>query len=138
MDPLTVVSLVGTIVQFIDFGSKVISQSAELYHSSTGRLEQNADVETATNDLVRLKGQLDASRPDNDLQELCDACGKIAAELLEALNGLRVSGGGRRWQSFRKALKSIWTKDKIEQLENRLTKLREELNLRIAVGLRYV
>lgn len=140
MDPLTALGLVGTIAQLIDFGAKVVSRSTELYHSTSGALEQNADVEAATADLAKLKSQLDSSTnvPDNDLRELCDACGKVAAELLGALDKVRVSDRGRKWQSLRKALKSMWTKDKIENLESRLATLRQELNLRINVGLRYV
>ena len=55
MDPLTIVSLVANIGQFVDFTGKLISKSVEIYGSAEGVLVENTEIEATVNDLVRLK-----------------------------------------------------------------------------------
>jgi hypothetical protein len=140
MDPLTVVSLVATIAQLIEFGSQVVSKSTELYRSGKGALEENIDLEAATTDLVKLSENLKVltTVADNGLGTLCEACDKVATQLLQTLDKIKLNKGDRKWQSFWKALKSIWSKKGVQELEHRLVRLQEELNLHIIVGLRYV
>ncbi len=54
MDPLTALSLAGTIVQFVDFGCKLLAKGRELYKSSTGVLTVNEELELTTTDLRAL------------------------------------------------------------------------------------
>jgi hypothetical protein len=140
MDPLTAISLAGTIVQFVDFTTKFVSKSTELYRSGSGVLAENANIEKTTADLKKLNHRLEqtAAAHEPDLQTLCQACGEVADQLLNALAKLRVTGQGQKWQSLRKALRSIWSKADITQLEQRLASFRSELNLRIVIGMRYV
>jgi len=140
MDPLTAVGLAGTIVQFVDFTTKIVSKSTELYRSGRGVLAENANIETTTADLKELNSRLEQTTAvhDPDLQALCQACGEVADQLLTALAKLRVTCQGQKWQSLRKALRSIWSKEDITQLEQRLASFRSELNLRIVIGMRYV
>jgi hypothetical protein len=53
-DPITAVSLIGTILQLVDFGSRLVSKSTELYRSADGALKQNINVETAAKDISQL------------------------------------------------------------------------------------
>jgi N-terminal domain on NACHT_NTPase and P-loop NTPases len=141
MDILATIGLVGNIVQFVDFGSKLVSKSAKLYRSSEGALEENIDTETATNHLLLLNDKLkDAatSTGDTTLKDLCEACHTVARELLEALDKVKVKGKQQKWKSIRKALRSVWSKEDIEELERRLAKLRTELNLHVVVDLKCV
>jgi hypothetical protein len=139
MDPLSTIGLVGNIVQFVDFGSKLISKSVELYRSTEGALDENLDTETATNHLKDLNEKLKngaKSTGDTTLKDLCEACDKVARELLEALDKVKVKGKHEKWKSIRKALRSVWSKEHIEELEQRLARLRAELNLHLVVDLR--
>ena len=139
MDPLSTIGLVGNIVQFVDFGSKLISKSVELYQSTEGALDENLGAETATNHLKDLNEKLknDAkSTGDTTLKDLCEACDQVARELLEALDKVKVKGKHEKWKSIRKALRSVWSKEHIEELEQRLARLRAELNLHLIVDLR--
>jgi hypothetical protein len=138
MDPITAVSLAGTVIQFVDFTSKLVSKSTELYRSGRGVLAENADIETTTADLTKLNGRLKQTTAvgDSDLQALCQACGDVAEQLLAALAKVKVNGKGQKWQSLRKALRSIWSKEEIGQLEQRLASFRGELHLRITIGMR--
>lgn len=51
LDPLTALSVAGTIVQFVDFGTKPLSQANELYKSSVGTLKSNYELELVMTDL---------------------------------------------------------------------------------------
>jgi len=87
MDPITIVSVLGTVVQFVDFSSKVLSKSAEIYRSGKGALTENADIETTAADLSKLNTRLKQSTSigDPDLQALCQACGDISDQLPRSL-----------------------------------------------------
>jgi hypothetical protein len=139
MEALTAISLVGNIVQFVDFGSKLISKSAQLYRSSEGALAENIDIEMATNDLVLLNNQLKtgaSTTGDTALERLCKSCNDTADDLLAALDKVKVKGKQQKWKSIRKALQSEWSKGEIGQLEQRLAMFRDELNLHVVVDLR--
>ena len=141
MEILAAIGLVGNIVQFVDFGSKLISELAQIYRSAEGALEENIDTETATYHLLLLNDKLKdsaTSTGDKTLLDLCEACHTVARDLLEALNKVKVNGKQQKWKSIWKALRSVWSKEAIEELERRLEKLRTELNLHIVVDLKCV
>jgi urease accessory protein UreF len=141
METLAIIGIVGNIVQFVDFTGKLISKSTELYRSSEGALAENIDTKTATNHLVLLNSKLQnaaTTAGDSALESLCKSCGTAADELLAALDKVKVKGKQDKWKSIRKALRSVWSKEEIEELERRLARLKEELNLHVVVGLRCV
>ncbi|KAH0543092.1 hypothetical protein FGG08_002606 [Glutinoglossum americanum] len=141
MEVLAAIGLAGNIIQFVDFGGKLISKTAEIQKSSTGALAENINIETATDDLALLSTKLHDSANsagDTALQELCQSCNAVATELLTVLDSIKVHGGQNKWKSFRKALRSVWSKEDIALLEKQLARFRDELNLRVAVDLRSV
>jgi hypothetical protein len=141
MEALAAIGLVGNIVQFVDFSGKLIAKSIELYHSYDGALEKNVGIETATRHLAVLIKKLEDDTitvGDGALQNLSLLCQKAANDLLEALDKVKVKNRQQKWESIRKALRSIWSKEEIRELEQRLAKFREELNLHVVVQLRYV
>jgi len=103
MDPLTALSVASSIIQFVDFGSKLLSRSRQLYKSKEGVLTENVDVETITEDITTLvkglRGKLPKNRSvtvlrtsedDDALDELCQRCVSIAEELIARLQKLKV------------------------------------------------
>jgi hypothetical protein len=141
MEALAIIGLVGNIVQFVDFSGKLISKSTELYRSSEGALAENIDIEMATNHLVLLNSKLKdaaAATGDSALENLCKSCNTAAEKLLDALDKVKVNREQQKWKSMRKALRSVWSKEEIGELERRLSKFREELNSHIVVDLRCV
>ena len=54
MDSLTALSLAGNVVQFVDFGNKLLSQSRELYRSTQGSLAADDELHLVTADLSAL------------------------------------------------------------------------------------
>jgi len=140
METLAIIGIVGNIVQFVDFSGKLISKSTELYRSSEGALAENIDTETITNHLVLLNNKLKGAATatgDSTLESLCKSCATTADALLAALDNVRVKGKQDKWKSMRKALRSVWSKEELAELGQRLAKFREELNLHVVVNLRY-
>jgi hypothetical protein len=139
METLAIIALVGNIVQFVDFTGKLILKSTELYQSGEGTFAENVDTETATNHLALLNNQLKdaaAITGDGTLASLCKSCGTAADELLATLDKVKVKQDKRK--SIRKVLQSVWSNEKIEELERRLARFKEELNLHITVDLRFL
>jgi hypothetical protein len=156
MDPLTALSVAGTIIQFVDFGSKLLSSGIELYKSVQGTLKVHEELELVTSDLnsVIIKfrqrsrsplGEID--RPlttDNQHQEdsfhtICDEAARIANELLTRLQKLKVKANGklRSWESLKAAVKAAWSQDEIASLTRRLSTLKEVFYSRYMLSLGY-
>lgn len=150
MDPFSALSLAATVVQFVDFSTKVISKGNALWKSYDGSLSENSELECVTlrfqNLTKNLRAQARQTGPthnangDQSLENICESCIDIAEELCSRLNQLKVSPSHpqRRWKSIRQALKSVWSKEKLQELEGRLARFKDDLNLHIIVALKYV
>ena len=141
MDPLTTIGLVASVVQIVDFGFRLISKSAEVYNAGTTPLIGAPAIEAAAADVKLLKAKLQDDAKfahDEGMERLCQSCEDVANRLLSALKKISVNGKQQIWSSIRKALKTIMTKTQIQDLDRILSSIRQELNLRITVDLRYV
>ncbi|KAE9375911.1 hypothetical protein N431DRAFT_481115 [Stipitochalara longipes BDJ] len=147
LDPLTALSVAGTIVQFVDFGTKILSRSRQLYHSTKGALALDEELDLIITHLTKLTAKLirplstpstenEASEEEQALRELCDACNTVAQEMVERLEGFKVDGKHRIFKSVWQALKSIWSEKEANDLVRRLSMFRESLELHILVELR--
>jgi hypothetical protein len=92
----------------VDFSSKLISKSAELYQSSA--VVGNVHTETATSHLVQLNDKLKIAATttrDSALEKLYISCSTVTDELLTALDKVKVDGERSKWKSIRKALRTV-------------------------------
>ena len=149
LDPLTAISLSGSILQFVDFGSKVISGSYEIYQSGKGALQENLEIENITKEVNRLNVKILSSeteppsphlnalsQDDASLRKLAESCKLVADDLLDMLQELKArpsSGRSRKWTSFRAAVanQTPWNKDKVQNLEKRLHRIQEHIIRRL-------
>ena len=141
MEALGVVGLVGNIIQFVDFSGKLVSKSIQLYHSCDGAPVESIEIEEATKHLLRLNKTLKDNATtvgDGALWSLCLSCRETAIDLLEALDTVKVKGRQQKWESIRKALRSVWSKEEVKRLEQRLAKIKDDLNLHVVMNLRYI
>jgi hypothetical protein len=147
MDPLSALSIAGTVVQFVDFGLNVVSKGRRIYRSGDGTLSEYHDLEILTNDLLTLQAKLRCSLPshapdkksspdDVALETLCTTSDDLAGTLLEKLNMAKAQGRCRAWKSFRQALKSVWSKRAIDEMLERLIVIRDQLQFRVLVSLK--
>ena len=145
LDPLTAISLASAVVQFVDFSVKLVSAGHELYDK--GSLSRNDEIEQISRDLSNLADDLGASRPPSAnqpsqdeiaLQKLAGSCKELADQMITVLETLKVQKSGHGLESVRKAVRSMRKKGKILDIEKRLEKVRDELNLRLTAILRSV
>jgi hypothetical protein len=152
VDPITALSIASSVVQFVDYSTKLLSKSSELYKH--GSLADNDELELVTKDLTRLTGDLlvvgkkqqddpDANDPEETaLRELARLCNDIGQQLLAQLGTLKVAHPGNKLEhgleSISKAVRSSWKRSKVENIEKRLRKVREELDTRILALIKLV
>ena len=154
MDPLTALSAAGTIVQFVEFGIKLLKGGHGLYKSSKGASAANLELECITADLqsvlLKLKNSASATEISGPATEdehkaqllftdVCDGAASVAGELLERLETLKVKGKKfRKFQSLQKALHNLWSHEEVAETCKRLESFRTALNTRILLSLRSV
>ena len=151
LDPLTALGLTSNLLQLVDVSIKLVSKGRSIHGSAHGTLVENSELELVANDLARLISQTAADSAkvsglpqkeigslENAFGELSRSSGDVAEELLQKLEKLKVEGKHRRWKSFRQALKSVWTREEINALANRLANLRAQLDSRILFSLRSI
>ncbi|KAF2470927.1 uncharacterized protein BDR25DRAFT_152265, partial [Lindgomyces ingoldianus] len=147
MDPISGAGLAANIIQFIDFGYKVVVQAKDIRDSASGGSKENNEIETVTEDLKNITESLDQhlkreaahqSKPTDEsaLQDLGRDCQSVAEELLAALKKLKTTGKSNRWDCVRRALLCVWNKEKIVQLEHRLDRFRQQLTIRLLASAR--
>ena len=153
LDPFTSIGLAANIIQFITFASKLLSEGHEIYKSATGVTAENEELELVVRDLSEISQSLQEATPSSpasssssssssycapEINDLAPACQKVADELLSVVESLRVKEGGtkhRRWHSFVQALRTVWKKEKITALRNRLDVIQKELVVRISFNI---
>ena len=139
---MSAISLASSIVQFAQLGTTLVLEGLELYQSNDGVLAKNRELEAIVNDInQRSKVLVNTPQPSEDevaLQKLAESSRKIADELLEQLSTLRIPKSHKRLQSSRKALAAAWKKDRIADLERRLSRLQNQINQRLVFMMRFL
>lgn len=101
VDPFTALGAASSIVQFVDFSSKLVSSGYEAYKSVSGASEENVQLETVTLDLqsfserllVTCKRENVTDDPDETAMiSVARQCLELASRLIETLDSLKVSG----------------------------------------------
>lgn len=140
LDPISAIGLASSIVQFVQFGTKLVLEGLELYQSNDGALARNSELEAIVKDINQRSEILtNTSQPSEDdvaMQKLAESSRKIADELLKQLSSLRTPESHKRLQSSRKAMAAAWKKDRIADLERRLCRLQNQINQRLVFMMR--
>jgi hypothetical protein len=148
LETFTAISLAGNILQFLDFGHKLLSEAREIHNSASGITAEVADVEQIATSLSQLADTLTApvstqldgigAQYESQIQDLARTSKKIADELLNFFGRLgRPNGRHTSWTSARQAIAGIWHKDKINKLIKRMEEVRNQLNAFILAYVRY-
>ncbi|KFX94993.1 hypothetical protein O988_06049 [Pseudogymnoascus sp. VKM F-3808] len=152
MDPLTALSLAGTVVQFVDFGCKLLSEGRQLYKSTSGKLQSNEEIEIITLDLQILLKKLNVSllpsvpgaftkqqaEETKSLQLICDQASTIAEEMIRELEKLTLPSNAPRKtaKTFKQLLKARLSSHKIADMVARLTELRKAIDTNLLFSAR--
>lgn len=138
LDPLSALSIAGNIVQFIDFGSKLLNSSREIYHSAEGLSSNHQHLEQITQSLIDLNTKLSQNPATptltthgQGLTKLAASCEKEGTRLLSAIARLKLEQTESKWRSFQQALKCVWKEHDLRELEKRLDGYRSELKIQL-------
>ena len=143
MEPFSAISLASAIIQFVDFGSRILSSGYETYLSTNGATEDNVDLESLTRSLYKFQDQLSApsKQPmhnDRELQKLARRCSFLAGDLLVLLDSFKVKEYGliRTWDALRQSCRLVWKKDEISRKEKMLNSITGQVNSRLLYMIR--
>ncbi|KAI1357391.1 hypothetical protein F5Y08DRAFT_346770 [Xylaria arbuscula] len=134
MDPLTALGVAANVVQFVDFASKLIGKSKEVYNSASGASEDTTTREIIARDIARIGKSIVAPQGCSEtLKELIGESDRISQELLTALGKLRIKGHKTKWKTFVVAIRGVWSEDEVEAMGTRLGKLQTEITTHLQV-----
>lgn len=141
LDPLTAVSLAGTVVQFVDFTAKIVSKAREFSGAASGHAQGVSSPQILAADLMslseKLKGGLQAtsneglSDDDQALKEVCNGCIQLSEKMLQRLKSLNVREGDGKFRVMLQASRSVWSQRELDDLANDLARFRGQLQLRV-------
>ena len=144
LDPGSAISLAAAVIQFVDFGTKLISKGTQIYKSENGVLaddEERSGISSRLSNLNKglsdsiINSQLDkkSSPAELALIEVTLACRVQADEFTSAIEKLKITGKHRKWNSFRQALKSIWSKEELKRKFDHLNCLQHQVLVHLLV-----
>jgi hypothetical protein len=144
MDPLNALSLAGNVIQFVDFGSKLLKGAGELYRSPSGSLALHDEIEITTSDLraviVKLRTEIPQQQGDDTwtaFATICDDAATVADELLQRLSKLKIKDGKhKKLRSIQQAVACLWSENEISDLMQRLSSFRQALETRVLLSIR--
>ncbi|KAI1740933.1 hypothetical protein F4680DRAFT_447784 [Xylaria scruposa] len=148
MDPLTAVGLASNVVQFVHFTSDLIHTAVKIHKSSIGCTDDVLTLDSLYQQLSAFNdgfssgsknahGYLNGRGNEStqgipSFHALSLLCKSDCEKLLSVVDTLKKQHGPRKhWQSFRTALRMVWEKDKIEELEKRLNRIQTTMTLQI-------
>lgn len=147
MEPFTALGLAAAIVQFVEFGCKLLSTTREIHISSQGLSKDHETLDGICSDLCFLVDELDEAadvvsgnkqgiQEEVALQQLSKACKNTALELQDIIKKLYRTPGGSI-ASLRQALRVTWGARKVSDVETRLKEYRLELMAHLIAITRY-
>ena len=109
-EALAAFGLASNILQFVDFGIKLVSYVSGLYASAEGASKENAIFEKIALDIKRTTRNLAsiAANHDEALEDLVKTCNRLARDLLAILDTLKIdTKKNRQMETMRKTLKNF-------------------------------
>lgn len=147
MDPFSALTIASSVVQFVDFGVKLIATTRELYKSPTGTSIRHTELEEKSKRLASIAGALsDAGSSDNirvdaGLKKIVNECNDVVNQLRKLLDDLKVHTStsqvaaiksiSRIFKSAAKSSKALVKFSVITELTERMASLRVEIHSHI-------
>ncbi|KAF8851240.1 hypothetical protein BDZ45DRAFT_767290 [Acephala macrosclerotiorum] len=151
MEAMAAFGVAGNVIQFLDFGQKLVSTSLEIYIARSGASTSNKEYEKLLQDfiesidivsenLLQYDRRLDITPPQassqNGLQEIVDDCRSLAAKLLTRFEKLKLQRKPGLWKSSVRAVKCMWQESELVDLQKRLSRYQSQFEWRILLSLR--
>lgn len=147
MDPLSALSVAGTVTQFVGFAIDLISNSSQIHDSVNGLSHDVSSIDTVYTKLRDFSRDLSISsmrwhesptQPDRldqifSLQNLLKTCQEDCEKLLGIVQSLRYDDSDKsRRKSLRKAAITLWMGNDIRQLDKRLQRTQSALTFMVS------
>jgi hypothetical protein len=148
MDPLSALGCASAIVQFVDFGTKLLGTTYEVFQSVDGATNAHLHLSGLCRQLQYLGEKIQSrgsrarrkghTEDQAHLLELASKCRLLAKEILDTLNDLQVDKSKRfqSWHALRAAIASALSAKRLAELQARLDDLRNQLSLHIVFMMR--
>ncbi|KAI1335729.1 hypothetical protein F5Y15DRAFT_419610 [Xylariaceae sp. FL0016] len=117
MDPVTILSVAAATVQFLDFGTRLLIATSELYNSSEGQLKDGVELSKVCEDFESLTG---------NIKSKLSQTGPQIAQRGETRLALAAN-------SFKVALRGLLSGAKIESIQRRLGEIRSQIVLAVQI-----
>ncbi|KAI0521650.1 hypothetical protein F5B22DRAFT_545879 [Xylaria bambusicola] len=133
MDGIAAIGLTANILQFVDYGARIVKRATEIYRSDDGKPLENGELEDALIDLEWMGQKLKsnekhASSANMGLIKLTEACLTLSNELKSMLRDLKLKRTRHRvFWSFVQALRIDRKVLDMRELESRIFKLRDQI-----------
>lgn len=148
MDPISSLSVAAAVIQFVDFGSRLLSNSLQIYRSPSGQTAAVVSLSDISNDLAQLAEEVarHLSLPrhgktsifQSQLLKLCGDCKELNKELQASVHRIRAkrvkdrSGDDGIVQTedglcLLAALRGILAEPKIKQMTERMKDVRKQM-----------
>lgn len=149
LEPLGAFALACNVLQLVDNGSKVLTKAAEYRSTNDGTLHEQKDLGTILESLGRLNDDLQSSLSttqgsrsltvaEQRLMEANQECLKISREFIVLLDSLKVANPKALLETIRKSVKSMRYREKIDAMDKKLARAKDNLNISFLIYMKFV
>lgn len=145
-EAVATLALASSILQVIDFGTKVASTAVKIYQASKRSAESSSEVSQLQNVYTKLSSTLEILQRDDsaatkdsetdDMHELAKGCATLAKELLEILHNIGLGEVRKKRQAVQAAMRLVRKHDEIVALQARIGDFRSQLTMCLMVSMR--
>jgi hypothetical protein len=145
MEPFSALAVACAVVQFVDFGTKLVGTGLEVYKSTEGAPEEAVEIEALAAHAEQLSKKLASSRQtqilgtgaqdEAKLRELASRSEKLAIEIKTILSKIR-GEPHKTWSAVRSSVQLKWNEGKIRNLQARLDAVKSEILLQLLCMMR--
>ncbi|PYH96452.1 hypothetical protein BO71DRAFT_482045 [Aspergillus ellipticus CBS 707.79] len=142
MDPISAFSLACNVLQVIELGHRVLSNTVNYHRATNGELSEQQDLRTVAQRLNSLDVDLQESLPSPDskanltpaeahLMQANGECMRLSSDFIEFLDRLKLRNPHAVLESVRASMNAIWYREKLETMQRAVTQARDNLNMAI-------
>ncbi|KAL1595199.1 hypothetical protein SLS60_009887 [Paraconiothyrium brasiliense] len=139
MDPFSALSVATSVIQFLDFATKIVHGTRQIYQTGTGAAAENADIELCASELHNLCTRLETSNlphprsaDDDALCRIANRCVSISKELSSLLEKIKGKNPDSKWQCMISAVKTQLKKNERDDILARLSQCRAQLDSQLS------
>jgi hypothetical protein len=137
MDPITAIGFAANILQFIDYGAKVVTGVIEIYGAASGNTQESRNSETIEMEMRLFAAKLQPpenarlSGEERALCKLAAGCQGLAKQILDLLEKIKPKSQKSKGSSLIAGLKTKMYAGERRRLELQLSNCRAQLDLQL-------